>query len=816
MKQKKNSQSRLTATDAILSPDAWRLLLAPPPPSGGEEEEESGGGSDESGGGGGGGGLYWGLRELHLLGDTARTLAWDALPRAATAAVAAVAAEGADGSGGASATPPPPVPPPGDWPWSSSSEDEEEQEEEQTTGGFGGLFRSRSRSRSPLPYPSSSTPPPPPSPRAPRHRTPKLRALTVRECEGSLGEPALRHLPPQLTSLALEAAGAPDGGGGLLRSGRPFLDGFCPVLLSLTRLRDLSLASRGVGSIPEGISALTRLTRLAVTHAGLTTLPRSLAQLRRLAVAELQGNLLLRCSGGGAAGAVAGASSEQALAALAPLASLGATLTSLDLSGNGLRADGHTALPGPVLGALTNLVELRLAGNAGLRVPRSLSKLVSLTLLDLRACGLRDYPAGLSHLRGVATLLLGSNAKVAAGGWPSVGGALDQLEGLALGEPAQLAVAVAASADASNDAAAAASSSESQPLFSAALPPRHPGGGGELGGGGGGSSSRPFSSSSAAVAIANVHQEPPPSSSSTSSPSCLSPAQSPFGSAASSSSASGFLRASPQLSALLAAQQQGGPAASAVPPQLASAASAVAQLTRVRVLDLSRSGIKRLPSGAAALTSLEELRLCGVSSYPGCGFDWGTLRFVGRSLRRLDVSGSYLGDEALPGSLERLPLLRELRACECGLTRLVVTTKKEKKKEEIGGSGEEEKIGEEKVIVEEEEEETEARAAARLLPRVALLHLDGNRLALLPAASLAALPRLRAVSLVDNLPMQLPPDLGALARAPSLERVDARKLSRGLCGSRGWSARSMWNLARSYGELERAARGREWSSVLLI
>lgn len=226
------------------------------------------------------------------------------------------------------------------------------------------------------------------------------------------------------------------------------------------------------------------------------------------------------------------------------------------------------------------------------------------------------------------------------------------------------------------------------------------------------------------------------------------------------------------------------------------------------------------------MTFLEELRLCGVSSYPGCGFDWATLAFVGGSLRRLDVSGSYLGDEALPESLEKLPLLRELRACECGLTRLVATTTKknkkktkkeeEKEKEEAKGkSGS--RGGAEAVESEEEvEEETEARAAARLLPRVALLHLDGNRLSLLPATSLAALPRLRAVSLVDNLPMQLPTDLGALARAPSLERVDARKLSRGLCGSRGWSARSMWNLARSYGELEAAARGREWSSVLLL
>ena len=211
------------------------------------------------------------------------------------------------------------------------------------------------------------------------------------------------------------------------------------------------------------------------------------------------------------------------------------------------------------------------------------------------------------------------------------------------------------------------------------------------------------------------------------------------------------------------------------------------------------------------MTSLEELRLCGVSIFPGSGFDWATLVFVGRSLRRLDISGSYLGDGALPASLEGLPVLRELRACECGLTRLVATKeKKERKTAKKEGEGE----GEEETV--EAEIETEAAAAARLLPRVALLHLDGNRLSLLPAASLAALPRLRAVSLVDNLPMQLPADLGALAGAASLERVDARKLSRGLCGSRGWSARSMWNLARSFGGLEREARGREWSSVLLL
>ena len=353
--KKNKKRSRLTATDAILSPEAWSLLLSPPPSA--EEEKRGGSGS----GGGGGGGLYWGLRELHLLGDTARTLAWDALPRAAAAA----------------------PPPSGEWSLSSEGEDSDDDDDDDDSEP-----RPRSRSRSPLP--ASSTPPTTPRPRPPRPpRPPPLRALSVRECEGSLGEPALRHLPPQLTSLALEAAGAPDGGGGLLRSGRPFLDGFCPALLSLTRLRDLSLASRGVGAIPEGISALTRLTRLAVAHAGLATLPRSLARLRRLAVAELQGNLLLRA---GAPGAGESGGSEQARAALAPLAALAPTLTSLDLGGNGLRADGHSALPGPVLGALTNLVELRLAGNAGLRVPRSLSRLVSLTLLDLRACGLRDYP----------------------------------------------------------------------------------------------------------------------------------------------------------------------------------------------------------------------------------------------------------------------------------------------------------------------------------------------------------------------------------------------------------------------------------------
>jgi len=779
--KKKKKNSRLTATDAILSPEAWRLLLAPP------SDEGSGGGD-----GGGGAGLYRGLRELHLLGDTARTLAWDALPRASAAA--------AEGEAGA--------PVANEW---SSSEEDEDEEDWDDDDDEDDEFKIRSRSRSPLSC-SSSFPPPTPRRHRRRYRGPPLRALTVRECEGSLGEPALRHLPPQLTSLALEAAGAPDGGGGLLRSGRPFLDGFCPVLLSLTRLRDLSLASRGVGSIPEGISSLTRLTRLAVTHAGLTTLPRSLAQLRRLAVAELQGNLLLRAG----AGVTESSSSEQARAAISPLAALASSLTSLDLSGNGLRADGHTALPGPVLGALTNLVELRLAGNAGLRVPRSLSKLVSLTLLDLRACGLRDYPQGLSHLRGVATLLLGSNAKVAAGGWPSVGGALDQLEGLTLGEPAQAAVQAAEGAKATSSssplvtsAAASASppaSSSSPPFNAASLPPRHPGENAATGS----SSSSSFLHSSAAVAIANNRQTHPAASSSSLSPSSLSPnSQSPFGSASSTGAGAGFLHSSPQLSAFLMAHQGsgvgGGPA-----PTIASAASAVAQLTRVRVLDLSRSGIRRLPSGAAALTSLEELRLCGVSSYPGSGFDWATLAFVGRSLRRLDVSGSYLGgdgEEALPASLERLPLLRELRACECGLTRLVAT-KKTKKKMVVKKEGEEEE--------EEVEEETEALAAARLLPRVAVLHLDGNRLSLLPASSLAALPRLRAVSLVDNLPMQLPPDLGALARAPSLERVDARKLSRGLCGSRGWSARSMWNLARSYGELEAAARGREWSSVLLL
>ena len=189
------------------------------------------------------------------MGDTARTLAWDALPRAGAGAAAAAAVEGYGGDSGAGSAPPAPTAF-GEW----SSSEEEDSDDAAAAAADGDDDDERKprgyhRSRSPLPLSSSSRPPPPPPPPPshppkPRALNPPLRALTVRECEGSLGEAALRHLPPQLTSLALEAAGAPDGGGGLLRSGRPFLDGFCPALLSLTRLRDLSLASRGVGSIP--------------------------------------------------------------------------------------------------------------------------------------------------------------------------------------------------------------------------------------------------------------------------------------------------------------------------------------------------------------------------------------------------------------------------------------------------------------------------------------------------------------------------------------------------------------------------------------
>jgi hypothetical protein len=110
----------------------------------------------------------------------------------------------------------------------------------------------------------------------------------------------------------------------------------------------------------------------------------------------------------------------------------------------------------------------------------------------------------------------------------------------------------------------------------------------------------------------------------------------------------------------------------------------------------------------------------------------------------------------------------------------------------------------------------DAPAAAALPPGLAVLALDKNRLPYLPAAALACLPNLEVVTLTDNLAMQLPPDLGVLAALPHLRTLDARKVSRGLCGARPWTARSMWHLARACAALETSVPSRDWAGVLLL
>ena len=529
-----------------------------------------------------------------------------------------------------------------------------------------------------------------------------LAALRVTDCEGSLDSDAhLAHLPPSLTSLHLLAAGAPDGHG-LLRSGRPFLAGFPTPALALTQLRDLALASRGVRALPPDIAALSHLTRLSVRHAGMVTLPSELGDLPRLAALDLAGNKLLRSRG--------------ARAALAPLPRLARTLTSLDLSSNASRAD-DTELPGCVLGTLTRLVELRAAHNTRLAVPGALSKLTALSLLDLRACDLPDYPPALAALRGVATLLLGGNRRIAAGGLPS-SNALAELDSFLTASP---------TASSSSPRLTRRCSDCSDSAGAAAL-------------------------TAAVSALAAAPSTPP---------------------------TEGFTpraRVPPPTPATAAGSPPSTPPTGR-PPLRPPLRTAVGQLVRVRELDLSRAGLAALPPSAAALTALTSLRVCGASSYPGVGFDWPSLAHAS-SLRYLDVSGSYM--EELPAVLADLPALRSLSACECGLVRLG------------------------------------ARVAASLTALTSIA-LDGNRLALLPAAELASMPRLETASLVDNVAMQLPADLAALARAHSLTRLDARKHARGVGGrSPPWSTTSLWRLARAYPALAEAAPGRDWSAVLLL
>ena len=493
-----------------------------------------------------------------------------------------------------------------------------------------------------------------------------LRTLHVTGCEGSLGHDQLAALPPGLTSLRLEAAGdlrrllcvgkagcegarrarhgcaptnlrlppprpcrlsgAPDGG--LLRSGSPFLAGFPAPVLALTGLRSLALASRGVAALPDGVAALTGLTRLAVMHAGLTRLPAGLGDLGQLEELDLRGNLLLR-------------DARTAARALAPLARLGRRLVALDLSANGMRGD-DTCLPGIVFG-LTRLTTLRAAGNAHLDVPPDLGRLASLCLLDLRDCGLRDYPPGLGDLTGLRTLLLGRNARLAKRGLPSCASLTDLVAACAGGEASG------------------------------------PGGCNRM--------QRADESGSGPASWTGTPTTPRLASS---------PRRPPLAPLASSPANAGTPPTSPRPNAALLKRAP-------------SASAAMAHLTKVTVLDLSRTGLRELPPGAEALTSLAELRLCNAASYPGTGFAWPSLARC-PTLRRLDVSGSYF--EELPTALTALPCLTELVACECGLAR----------------------VG----------------PAAAGLGRLARLVLDGNRLQQLPAEELALMPELEEVSLASG------------------------------------------------------------------
>lgn len=564
---------------------------------------------------------------------------------------------------------------------------------------------------------------------------PALASLAVRGCEGSLGESHLARLPAGLTLLRLEAARSP-AGGGLARSGRPFLDGFPPAVLRLTGLRSLALASRGVGALPHDLAPIARLTHLSITHATLTALPPGFTALNSLAHLDLRGNLLLRGDA---------ATAGQALAPLCALAAAGgggggprhAGLTYLNLSSNGRRCDGGTALPAGLFGH-TALVELHAADNPGLVVPADLARLASLRTLDLRSCGLKDYPAGLASLGDLRTLLLGRNARVARSGFASAGSLVDLERGAV--------------------------------------------GGGDRGAGGGGGGPGPTDAAVDAVTgrLAGLGRPAPPSGGVGAGGLPPTPPPTPPGPvsalrrAASGGGGSGHSAPASPLSSFPPSRASCPTPPPPFPPALAPTFAASLQ-----VLDLSRSGLAAVPPTAAALTRLVELRLRGVTAYPGTGFDWASLAACGASLRRLDVSGCHL--EALPvAALAALPHLTELVATDCGLTSFDVP------------------------------------AAAALPPGLAVLALDKNRLPYLPAAALAALPALEVVTLTDNLAMQLPPDLHLLAGLARLRTLDARKVSRGLCGARPWTARSMWSLARACAALEASKPARDWAGVLLL
>ena len=144
----------------------------------------------------------------------------------------------------------------------------------------------------------------------------------------------------------------------------------------------VSLANRGLASLPEWLGSLTALTELDLGGNQLTALPETLGNLTALTTLRLGGN--------------------QLTALPETLGSLTA-LTELRLGGNQL-----TSLP-ETLGNLTALTELRLDGNQLMALPETLGNLTALTALGLGGNRLTGLPETLGNLTALTTLGLGRN-----------------------------------------------------------------------------------------------------------------------------------------------------------------------------------------------------------------------------------------------------------------------------------------------------------------------------------------------------------------------------------------------------------------------
>jgi internalin A len=163
-------------------------------------------------------------------------------------------------------------------------------------------------------------------------------------------------------------------------------------LWNFAALTVLDLSSNQLTTVPESIGNLTALTRLDLAGNKLTALPESIGNLTTLTSLNLAGNKLTALP-----------ESITNLTALTMLNLAGNQLTALPesitnltaLTGLGLSFNQLTAFPESI-GNLTALTELDLSGNQLTAVPESIGNLTALTELDLSSNQLTGLPRQLA------------------------------------------------------------------------------------------------------------------------------------------------------------------------------------------------------------------------------------------------------------------------------------------------------------------------------------------------------------------------------------------------------------------------------------